>query len=666
MICFRTPGSGCRSSAIAESAGTGTVTAEAPDVRSDQGVLASSAGFAGAIGPGGGFGGGRRGPLRRVTPREAARAIFGAALAAGAAGPLIGRALRVDGPKLVAGPRAVDLGRLRRLLVLGCGKAGGAMARAVEGVLGDRIADGFVVVKDGHTAPTRRIRLAQAGHPVPDGRGQAAAARLLELAGAAGAGDLVIFLISGGGSALTPAPAPPVTLEEKQAVTTLLLAAGATINELNAVRKHLSLFKGGQLARAAAPAMVLTLILSDVIGDPLDVIASGPTAPAPTTFADALAVLTRRAVRERVPASVLARLEAGARGEVEETPKPGDPVFERVTNLVIGNNALTVDAGASLEPRQHRSRDPFAHGAPGQHGEGVGEGRGVGSRRSRRDHVERVADDVGEDEREHHGWRRRPRQPAPLEERQMLADRVQLVDGRPGGEQKRGDRLLLFQGHRGRRRRSERRAPTRDQKYDEVAGTGRTGQLEEPRRGGLAATVGYRMARLRQPDPSGGRGVSVLDDDESVGDAVAQHALDRPRHRPTRFAAAQHEQAPETAEVDGSRPGDELGAVHAQRATDEGPGGAGGQRGPEDGARRLAGGHTSEGASTAPSEPSPRTDCAGEAGARSKNALIRSNIRSLGCDGSGPGALSDCGASAAVPPLPEADHRSSGNRRTGS
>ncbi|OLC15977.1 MAG: hypothetical protein AUH29_06500 [Candidatus Rokubacteria bacterium 13_1_40CM_69_27] len=282
-----------------------------------------------------------------MTPREAARAIFGAALAAGDAGPLIGRALRVDGPKLVAGPRAVDLGRLRRLLVLGCGKAGGAMARAVEGVLGDRIADGFVVVKDGHTAPTRRIRLAQAGHPVPDGRGQAAAARLLELAGAAGAGDLVIFLISGGGSALTPAPAPPVTLEEKQAVTTLLLAAGATINELNAVRKHLSLFKGGRLARAAAPAMVLTLILSDVIGDPLDVIASGPTAPDPTTFADALAVLTRRAVRERVPASVLARLEAGARGEVEETPKPGDPVFERVTNLVIGNNALTVDAAAA-------------------------------------------------------------------------------------------------------------------------------------------------------------------------------------------------------------------------------------------------------------------------------------------------------------------------------
>ncbi|HEV8641497.1 MAG TPA: glycerate kinase [Methylomirabilota bacterium] len=282
-----------------------------------------------------------------MTAREAARAIFEAALAAGDAEPLIGRALRVDGPKLVAGPRAVDLGRLRRLLVLGCGKASGAMARAVEGVLGDRIADGFVIVKDGHTAPTRRIRLAQAGHPVPDGRGQVAAARLLELARTAGAGDLVMFLISGGGSALTPAPAPPVTLEEKQAVTRLLLAAGATINELNAVRKHLSLLKGGQLARAAAPAMVLTLILSDVIGDPLDVIASGPTAPDPTTFADALGVLTRRGVRDRAPVSVLARLEAGARGEVEETPKPGDPLFERVTNLVIGNNALTVDAAAA-------------------------------------------------------------------------------------------------------------------------------------------------------------------------------------------------------------------------------------------------------------------------------------------------------------------------------
>jgi hydroxypyruvate reductase len=171
-----------------------------------------------------------------------------------------------------------------------------------------------------------------------------AAHALLGLAHAAARDDLVLFLISGGGSALLPAPAPPVTLDEKRRVTRLLLEAGATIHELNAVRKHLSLFKGGQLARAAAPATIVTLALSDVIGNALDVIASGPTAPDPTTFADALAVLDRFGLRARVPPSVRERLEAGARGEVPETPKPADPLFARVTNVVIGDNSLVVDA----------------------------------------------------------------------------------------------------------------------------------------------------------------------------------------------------------------------------------------------------------------------------------------------------------------------------------
>jgi hydroxypyruvate reductase len=157
----------------------------------------------------------------------------------------------------------------------------------------------------------------------------------------------VVFVVSGGGSALLPAPAPPVTLEEKQTVTRLLLAAGATIGELNAVRKHLSRLKGGQLARAAAPARVLTLLLSDVIGDPLDVIASGPTAPDPSTFRDALDVLGRRAVLDRVPPSVRSRLEAGARGEIAETPKPGDPLFAGVANVVVGNNRLVLEAAVN-------------------------------------------------------------------------------------------------------------------------------------------------------------------------------------------------------------------------------------------------------------------------------------------------------------------------------
>jgi hydroxypyruvate reductase len=284
--------------------------------------------------------------------REAAAAIWQAALAAGDVTPLLQRHLRLDGARLTAGALALDLTRVRRVLVLGAGKAGASMARAVEGILGERVSEGFVVVKDGYRLPAGRLEIAEAGHPVPDARGLASSARLLALAESATADDLVIVLISGGGSALTPAPAPPISLEEKQAVTRLLLAAGATINELNAVRKHLSRLKGGLLARAAWPATVTTLALSDVIGDPLDVIGSGPTVPDPSTYAEALAVLERRGVLERTPASILERLRAGAAGAVPETPKAGDRVFERASTVVVGNNALVVEAAAAEATRQ--------------------------------------------------------------------------------------------------------------------------------------------------------------------------------------------------------------------------------------------------------------------------------------------------------------------------
>lgn len=281
-----------------------------------------------------------------MTPREAAQAIWRAALAAGDVAPLVRRALRLEGDVLTAAGFRLDLVG-RRVVVLGCGKASAAMAAAVEDVLGARVADGFVVVKDGYVAATRRVRVVEAGHPVPDARSEAATGQLLAMARAVGPDDLVIVLVSGGGSALTPAPAPGVSLADKQAVTRVLLEAGATIDELNAVRKHLSLFKGGQLARVASPARVLALILSDVIDDPLDVIASGPTAPDPTTFADAWRVLVSRGVADRVPDSVRTRLTAGVRGEIEETPKPGEAVFARVTNLVIGNAQLVVDAAVA-------------------------------------------------------------------------------------------------------------------------------------------------------------------------------------------------------------------------------------------------------------------------------------------------------------------------------
>jgi hydroxypyruvate reductase len=208
-----------------------------------------------------------------------------------------------------------------------------------------------VVVKERGAAALSRIQLVEGGHPIPDERGRAAAEEIVRLARGAGADDLVLCLISGGGSALAPLPVAGVSLGEKQAVTRLLLEAGATINELNAVRKHLSALKGGQLARAACPAPVVALLLSDVIGDPLDVIASGPTAPDPTTFGDALAVLDRFGLRERVPAPVRRHLEAGAAGALPETPKPGDPVFETVANRVIGNNALVTDAALAAARR---------------------------------------------------------------------------------------------------------------------------------------------------------------------------------------------------------------------------------------------------------------------------------------------------------------------------
>jgi hydroxypyruvate reductase len=270
-----------------------------------------------------------------LTLRESARSIFAAALAAGDVRPLVARAL--------AGIEPPQRGRV---LVVGAGKASGAMAAAVEEIWLERIVDGLVAVKDGYLAPTRRVRLVEAGHPVPDERGAEAARDIRVLAEAAGADDMVLVLVSGGGSALTPAPPPPITLADKQEVTRLLLGAGATINQLNAVRKHCSLLKGGQLARAAAPARVEALLLSDVVGDPLDVIASGPTTADPSTFVEALGILDGFGLRGTAPGSVILRLEQGVRGEIPETPKPGDPVFARVRNTVIGNNALVVDAAA--------------------------------------------------------------------------------------------------------------------------------------------------------------------------------------------------------------------------------------------------------------------------------------------------------------------------------
>ena len=268
--------------------------------------------------------------------RRQALAIFKAALRAANPAEAVARRLARE-----------DFSRYRNVYVVGAGKAGAAMARATERVLGRRIAGGLLNVKYGHTAALRRIELNECGHPVPDQRGVDGARRIAEIAAGAGVDDLVLCLISGGASALMPFPANPITLDEKQETTKLLLACGASIHEINAVRKHISQIKGGQLARLASPAPVLALLLSDVIGDDLDVIGSGPTAPDASTFARTRAILEKYGILERVPAPIRARINGGERGEIPETPKPGDPIFARVRNIVVGSNRLAVDAAVA-------------------------------------------------------------------------------------------------------------------------------------------------------------------------------------------------------------------------------------------------------------------------------------------------------------------------------
>ena len=267
--------------------------------------------------------------------RRQALSIFRAALAAADPADAVLRRLR-----------GRDFSRFHHIYVVGAGKAGASMALAAERALGRRITAGLVNVKRGSSARLRRIELNPCGHPIPDEAGVRGATRIAEIAARAGEGDLVLCLISGGASALLPLPPDPITLAEKQATTQLLLASGADIHEFNCVRKHLSRIKGGQLARLAAPATVEALLLSDVIGDDLDVIGSGPAAPDGSTFADALAILKKYDLVKRVPASVRARLESGARGELPETPKAGDPLFRRVCNVLVGNNRLALDAAA--------------------------------------------------------------------------------------------------------------------------------------------------------------------------------------------------------------------------------------------------------------------------------------------------------------------------------
>lgn len=271
--------------------------------------------------------------------------LIQAALAAVEPAAAVRRHVRRDGDVLVVGENATfDLSEKDNIYVVGAGKATAVMATAIEEILGDRLTDGVVNVKYGNAVPTRRVRVVQAGHPIPDDKGEQGARQIVDMCRRAGPRDLVICLISGGGSALMPLPIQGVTLADKRRLTDALLRSGATINEINALRKHLSQVKGGQLARAAQPAEMVTLVMSDVVGAPLDVIASGPTVPDHSTFADAMAALAAHALEERIPATIRDVLERGIAGELPETPKPGDQVFARTRNVVIGSNDIAARA----------------------------------------------------------------------------------------------------------------------------------------------------------------------------------------------------------------------------------------------------------------------------------------------------------------------------------
>ena len=276
--------------------------------------------------------------------RQHAQAIFAAGVRAVEPAAAMKRSLRRDGNRLMIGGVEHDLDACRHIYVVGGGKAGAAMAQAAEEILGDRISAGWVNVKYQHLAPTRIVTIHEAGHPVPDDAGMRGAQKIINLLSRAEADDLVLCLISGGGSALLPAPAPGITLAEKQTVTRLLLNCGAAIHEINAIRKHISAVKGGQFVRLASPATVIALILSDVVGDALDTIASGLTAPDSTTFRDCLMILEKYALLDQIPASVRARMLAGVNGAIPDTPKPGDPIFARTQQVIIANNAIAAQA----------------------------------------------------------------------------------------------------------------------------------------------------------------------------------------------------------------------------------------------------------------------------------------------------------------------------------
>ena len=279
-----------------------------------------------------------------MNSRKVAEQIFIAGVDSVLPERLIKEHVSLSDNKLIISSKTFDLDTIENIYVIGAGKASATMADEVEKILGGRITQGHIVVKYGYSCKLKYIKVTEAGHPVPDSNGFRATRAVMELAGKAGPGDLVICLISGGGSSLLADFPEGSSPEEMVRINDLLVNCGASITEINAVRKHLSAVKGGQLARAAYPAELVSLILSDVPGDPIDVIASGPTTPDPTTFRQAVTVLESFNLTGSVPVGILKYLSDGIAGIRPETPKQADNIFERTRNILVGNNRMALEA----------------------------------------------------------------------------------------------------------------------------------------------------------------------------------------------------------------------------------------------------------------------------------------------------------------------------------
>ncbi|MBV7328227.1 glycerate kinase [Chloroflexi bacterium TSY] len=278
------------------------------------------------------------------TVRQPILEILEAALAAVDPYKAVQAALQVEDNWLTVGENTYDLDQFERIYVIGAGKAGTPMSQAVETALGDRITQGLVVVKHEHIGPTRIVEIVEASHPMPDELGVEAGRNVLAMADKATENDLVITLLSGGGSALLVAPAPGLTLDDLQVMTDALLACGATINEMNCLRKHCSAVKGGLLAQVANPATLLTLVLSDVVGNPLDVIASGPTVPDASTWREAWTIIEKHDLVEQLPLAIIGRIQPGLHGRIPETPKSGAEAFSRSQIEIIADNRIAAEA----------------------------------------------------------------------------------------------------------------------------------------------------------------------------------------------------------------------------------------------------------------------------------------------------------------------------------